>query len=490
MDVLLVDDNPDDREIVKRTLQRKFKESLAFDAAASAEEAYSKLAQRGYDVILLDYRLGPVSGLDVLSELPTRLINVPVIFLTGQGSEDVAVEALKRGAHDYFTKDQIGSDRVAQSILNVTKRKHAEDELRRMREFFENVAYSIKSAIAVVDREGTILTWNQQAEVLWGVPASQALGRNIGEIELTGRLSSIKETMMRAVSSGAVMRDTDIELKRGGLPSTFIDIAYSPLTDKTDNILGAVAFAYDVTERNIARTQLLKVDEMKTEFLSITTHELKTPLTPIKIQVEMWMNGVFGEISEKQRKSLEIMHRNCIREINLINDIMTISKLDQEKLEFNIRPIDMMELISNVQTDMAGEASNNGLWLKIDVQEGIPNVSADPNRIMQVMVDLINNALKFTKEGGVTIKCGKSDGEVTVSISDTGIGIPEEEQDRIFERFYQVEHSITRKYRGSGLGLSIVKSIIEKHGGRVWMDSVVGQGTTFYFTLPIANREE
>lgn len=219
--------------------------------------------------------------------------------------------------------------------------------------------------------------------------------------------------------------------------------------------------------------------------LSITTHELKTPLTPIKMQVEMWMGGLYGQMDENQKKSFEIMHRNCIREIRLISDIMTISKLDQKKLGFHMGRVDLSRLLLNVRDDMQEQAREKGIGLYYEMPEDDVIVSADEHRLMQVVVDLVNNAIKFTQNGGITLRLEKSGENAQVEVQDTGIGIPEKEIGHIFERFYQVDHSITRRYYGSGLGLSIAKGIIEEHRGRIWAKSRPGEGTTFIFTIPL-----
>ena len=368
---------------------------------------------------------------------------------------------------------------------NITKRKKAQQQIKKLEEFFENIAYSINSAIAVADLSGGILTWNQEAEELWGLKAHDVLGKKIDEIILPKEFGAFSDSMKGVIDTGVGRRDTDIKFDKVGRQTIFADVTYNPLLNMSGELLGAIAFAYDVSERNKAKEELIKYDRMKDEFLSITTHELKTPLTPLKIQIEMWKNGLFGVLDEKGRKSVDIMHRNCIREIHLINDIMTISKIDQQKLKFKLECVEIVELIHNVKEDMEGEATKKGIKLCIELPNEKIVVNADSQRLMQVIVDLINNALKFTEDGEVRVKVVKKGDDALVSIKDTGIGIPENELQNIFERFYQVDHTITRKYYGSGLGLAIVKAIVEMHKGKIWVESVLGKGTTFHFTIPL-----
>lgn len=368
---------------------------------------------------------------------------------------------------------------------DITQRREAEIKLRELEEFFENIAYSINSAIAVVDKDGKVLTWNEKASMLWGISKEDALGNSIYDIEFSQWLAFVPQSLMQSVEDGQERRDTDIGIFDKNGCEIFIDIAYNPLYDSKKGIIGGIAFAYDVTERNMAKKEIIRLDRMKDEFLSITTHELKTPLTPIKMQVEMWMGGLYGQMDENQKKSFEIMHRNCIREIRLISDIMTISKLDQKKLGFHMGRVDLSRLLLNVRDDMQEQAREKGIGLYYEMPEDDVIVSADEHRLMQVVVDLVNNAIKFTQNGGITLRLEKSGENAQVEVQDTGIGIPEKEIGHIFERFYQVDHSITRRYYGSGLGLSIAKGIIEEHRGRIWAKSRPGEGTTFIFTIPL-----
>ncbi|MBD3262563.1 MAG: hypothetical protein GF334_12995 [Candidatus Altiarchaeales archaeon] len=230
--------------------------------------------------------------------------------------------------------------------------------------------------------------------------------------------------------------------------------------------------------------KLTELENMKDEFISITTHELKTPLTPIKLQTQMWLSGLYGPLDERQQKSMKIMLRNTERLLHLIDDLMTLAKLNAHKLKFEFQDLDINQLITDVVTDMKEQAEEKNIYLKYEVSEKPLLIHADPQRIMQVIVDLTNNAIKFTDEGGVTIKAKQQRGYVIISVQDTGIGLPQNDLDNIFKRFYQSDHGITRTRGGSGLGLAIVKSILTRHGSRIWVESKKGRGTTFYFSFP------
>jgi len=232
--------------------------------------------------------------------------------------------------------------------------------------------------------------------------------------------------------------------------------------------------------------KLKEVDELKDEFLSMTAHELKTPLMPVKIQSQLLLTGVMGKINEKQRDSLDMVLRNTDRLIRLIDDISDISKIEAGTLEFHTEEVQMIDIIKNSIKDLSSLAKEKHIALIGKYPTKLPLIKADKGRLAQVMTNLIKNAIKFTPEKGkITVGAKKSRNNIVVSVKDTGIGISKENLGKVFDKFFQVDTGITRKYGGAGLGLTICKRIIEKHRGKIWSESTLGKGSKFIFTLPI-----
>jgi PAS domain S-box-containing protein len=233
-----------------------------------------------------------------------------------------------------------------------------------------------------------------------------------------------------------------------------------------------------------AYKKLKTLDEMKDQFLIVTSHELKTPITPIMIQSQMLKEESLGELNEKQKKGSEIIYRNMVRLNKLISDILDFSKMRSGKLVLDFEECDLVECISKAIEDISSLADAKKISITFDKID-LAKFKFDNRRVMEVLMNLLNNAVKFTNANGeIVVSLKKEKDFVQVSVKDNGVGIREFNLDRIFEPFYQ-EGSFLKHHEGTGLGVPISKGIVEGHGGKIWVESVFGKGSTFYFTLPL-----
>jgi signal transduction histidine kinase len=230
----------------------------------------------------------------------------------------------------------------------------------------------------------------------------------------------------------------------------------------------------------------------KSEFLANMSHELRTPLNAVLGYAELIQDGIYGEVPEKIKDVLDRVQQNGRHLLGLINDVLDLSKIEAGQLSLSPVDYSLRELVLDVASATEALAAEKKLALEVDVAADLPRGRGDERRLTQVLMNLVGNAIKFTDAGAVSIRAKLADGRFLVAVSDTGPGIAPEHQARIFEEFQQVDSSSTRKKGGTGLGLAIARRIVELHGGRIWVDSTVGQGTTFYFTLPlrIGEREQ
>jgi signal transduction histidine kinase/putative methionine-R-sulfoxide reductase with GAF domain len=235
-----------------------------------------------------------------------------------------------------------------------------------------------------------------------------------------------------------------------------------------------------------ANEKLEQINHLKNEFISMVSHELRTPLTTIKGFVSIVLSGETGPLKDKQRYFLETSDRAIDRLTLLVSDLLDISRLEAGQIQMQLRPIYLTELVDRVAVNFGPQFKAQSLELTIKLPEKLPPVLGDPHRLTQVFDNLMSNALKFTNKGGITISAADKGDFIMVSIKDTGIGLPKEELDRIFEKFYQVKIGGAYPSKGTGLGLAIVKSIVESHRGKVWVESEPGQGADFRFLLPRA----
>jgi signal transduction histidine kinase len=238
-----------------------------------------------------------------------------------------------------------------------------------------------------------------------------------------------------------------------------------------------------------AYDELQALDRLQQEFVQNVSHELRTPLTFIKSYVELILEEAMGELNESQRNSLQLVARRADAMTRLIHNILSLQQVEMEPLQ--PASVSLAEVATTVLESAEAAATKADIVLKAEIPETLPLVWADRSYLEQVFDNILGNAIKFSPDGGKITVCIKEEGEyLRVAVSDTGIGIPSDQLERIFERFYQVNGSPTRRFGGTGLGLALVKKTIEAHGGEVWAESQEGQGSTFFFILPILRDGE
>ena len=223
------------------------------------------------------------------------------------------------------------------------------------------------------------------------------------------------------------------------------------------------------------------LDLLKADFLNVISHELKSPLTPITAYLDLFLKERLGPITAEQREALEIMIRNSSHLQMLIGDIVDLNKLEAGKIPFTIEPVSLHNIIENVAKDYEHIAKQKGISIRINA--AIPPIEGDKKRLTQVFANLVNNALKFTPKGEIRITAKKRGYRAFIDVQDTGIGIPSNALDKVFDKFYQVNRGPARKYPGTGLGLAICRAIIKAHGGEIWVESVPDKSTTFHILL-------
>jgi signal transduction histidine kinase len=358
-------------------------------------------------------------------------------------------------------------------MIDVTKHMIAENALERKMKSLSTEKASLIQAKKQLDLETRQLS-NEVNKIVLG---SQEIGK--GDTGYRFKISDFK----RLISVVSVINATNTKLEE------IINVSQH----NTQELLKREEISREYT-RNLKSSldDLKRLDQMKTNFLSITSHELKTPLTPITSQLQLLLGRVYGDINEKQEESLNMVLRNIKRLTQLINDIATSSKIVRGKFFLASRLTDIVE---NVTEDFITTAMTKKVDLKIKIEKSIPKMMIDNDRFTQVLTNLISNSMKFNKPNGniwVDISQVMKDGDnyLKVSVKDTGIGIPKKKQAKLFTPFYQVDASRARKYSGTGLGLSICKSIVEMMGGNIWVDSSSGKGATFSFIIPIRKKEK
>jgi signal transduction histidine kinase len=227
-------------------------------------------------------------------------------------------------------------------------------------------------------------------------------------------------------------------------------------------------------------------ERLKSEFIATASHELRTPLTSIRGYIDLLLLGTLGSLSQSQNDFLKVVKNNVVRLVELIDDLLDVSKAEAGEMRLRRETLDMAEVLYEVAESLYSQFTARSISLAIDVPEGLPSVVADRQRMRQVVVNLVNNACKYTPDGGhVDVIARSCDDKLRVDVRDTGVGIAESARSHIFTPFFRADNPLREQAGGTGLGLSITKTLVDLHGGDIWFESREGEGTTFSFTLPL-----
>jgi len=338
----------------------------------------------------------------------------------------------------------------------------------------------VADGVMVSDQSGEIILFNAAAERILELRRDEVLGRSASDLTgLYGAGAAKWATLLHEWSEDPRSYAGEFLAEQIEVGDKVVSVHVSPVMHG-DELLGLVSVFRDIT-REVA------ADRIKSEFVATVSHELRTPMTSIKGYADLLLLGAAGEITPEQRRFLEVVKSNADRLSLLVNDLLDISRIEQGRAELDIRPVDMGELISDVIASLEGRRENEGRHIQIraEVPPDLPSLEGDYDRITQILTNLVNNAYQYTPDDGTVTVRAMPDGQgIQVDVIDTGIGIPDEDKPRIFERFFRGEDPLVMKTAGTGLGLAIVQRLVAMHGGRIWFESQQGVGTTFRVWLP------
>jgi signal transduction histidine kinase len=237
-------------------------------------------------------------------------------------------------------------------------------------------------------------------------------------------------------------------------------------------------------------TELRRLDELKSSFVSIAAHELRTPLTLIRGYGEMLLDGDLGPLADKQRDCLEIIERNASRLLTITSELLDVTRIETGRVELVLKPVDLPTLLEVLATEFGPELEARVQRLTLCAPPDLPPALCDETRAAQIIANLLSNASKYTPPGGlitVRVALAEEAGFLQISVADNGVGISADDQAKLFNRFFRAESSQLGEAKGTGLGLHITRALVELHGGRIWFESELGQGSTFYVTFPLAD---
>lgn len=530
----------DDDAAGLKTLSAKLRDmGYRVTTATTGQKANALLSKQPFNIVLADIKLPDVSGRQILETTKEFNPEAAVIMMNDRANLEAAVNAVSEGAYAYILKPEamdelktlINNALREQELLirnrklveglqqsnkliseaneklqnEINERKQAEELLRQNEEKYRILFELSPIGITTLDMRGMVTSCNPVAYKRGGYTEGEPVGKHFSKIaSLRPRDVPKFLRVFNSILRGRAPRPFEIAYnqKDGTLGWSELHVA---LLEAGGEKLGVQVLQRDITEHKqleqeiqskseqleAQNKELEKASRAKSDFLARMSHELRTPLNVVMGFTELMLDQVPGEINEEQRQCLDDVLTSSRDLLGLINEVLDLSKVEAGKVELRRESIALPAVVESVTSAMMAVLSQRKQSLDVDLDDGLPLLQADEARLRQVFFNLLSNASKFTPDGGkLRIEASRKDGWCQVSVSDNGIGVKEEDLKQIFEPFYQADTSMTRERRGTGLGLTVVKEIVEMHGGQVWVESKYGKGSRFIFTLPLVAAKE
>lgn len=505
---------------------------VADDSALAAKMLANVLKTRGYDVVMAANGIEAVQS--VYSEAPALVLldifmphmngyqacrllkddpevaHIPIVILTGSDSRSAESWSLQTGADAFMTKGFDPTDLVTTIERLLAAQTHAEHSLQAPpgpadilsklsilmdRELYSStiertelrtVLQNLTDGVLTMDMQGTVTRANRALGQMLGVDEKALLGRHCSEV-LSEQAGETTLALFAAATAGepAEMRDTELLSKSGGATPVAVTVAL--LHDYLGEAVGCVCMFQDFTRRKEVEAlyeKLSALDKAKEDLTHMIVHDLRTPLTSVIMGLQLLDDG--GDLNEIQQEMAGIALSGGQSLLGMINNLLDISKMEAGALELDRETVLPAALVGSALDQVATLAGDKSIELVAQVPADLPSFAGDEDKLRRVLVNLVGNAIKFTPAGGqIIIQAQASgDGGVTFAVRDTGEGIPAEAFAHIFEKFGQVESRSAGRQMSTGLGLAFCKMAVEAHGGRIWVESSIGAGSVFYFTIP------
>jgi two-component system phosphate regulon sensor histidine kinase PhoR len=457
--------------------------------AESVEEALDIVQKQPgqVDIMLLSLELPGWGGLTLINVLQKARREILIMTMSANCGEE-AIEAMHAGAYDCirktFTADRfytkmnraIEAFRLRRQLgLLARQRQAALSEVGH----HENVSAILQSfcdGLVVTDWQTNIVLFNSKAASLFDLTREKTLGRPLSGCIKSDELLSFFMRAIKSDSSLTPLMAGEEPVVRIGEKAVRVHV--DPVKDETGTAIGAACLFHDVTS-------ISAMDKLRDDFLSMVSHELKAPLSSLLMQISVVLDGLAGDLSAKQSDLLGKAKEKTKGMITLVNDLLDYRRIQEGKSIQKIENLDVAEILRRTAELMRLSAEEKGITMTCDIAEELPSFAGDRGGVEAIFVNLISNGIKYTPKGGnVNVTLNRAGKNIQFKIVDTGIGIPQEDMDRIFEKFYRIKTDETKSISGSGLGLSIVKGIVDAHSGSIRVESEAGKGTTFVVLLP------
>lgn len=479
--ILIVDDDEALLEALPEALRMRMN-GIRIDTSPSATAALELIREVDYDAVVSDIKLPGMDGLALLTEIKELRPGTPTLLITGHGEHDLAVQALRGGAYDFVQKP-IDRDYFVASLERAIRMRRLDRQVHQQRVELERharVLHHVDRGIFLVDSTGVVRYWNPAAQAITGLEAASIVGRRADDAIPGWEAIGPEVPIATQPGPGSLLSKT-LPLEIDGR-ELWVQISGVEFED-------GVVYAF----RNLTEERAL--DALKSDFIATVSHELRTPLAAIYGCARTLLRPDLELGDGDRARLLEVVAQESERLTRIVGDILLANQIEAGRLRLKDLEFDVAELVRAVVDQMqAALTGKEGIELGLDAPESLPRVSGDEDKLRQVLLNLIDNAIKYSPDGGrVGIRIEQRDSGVRIAVSDEGLGIPHADQQRIFGKFYRVDPQQTRGVGGTGLGLYISRELVRHMGGRVTVTSREGHGSTFVVDLPllpITHREQ
>jgi len=501
--ILIVDDESDIALILKLQLEDAGYKTVR---ARDGIDALQCLDREKFDLILLDIKMPRMDGIQVLNKIMEKAENDAVIMMTAHGSEDIAVDAMKKGANDYIAKP-FSTEEIVKKVeyairFNRTRQENLilQQKLEEERKKMEAILQGMADLLIAVDARGHVTAVNRKAEEVLKTNRDLLVGKRAEEV-LKADIPPEQLPCRVVLQTAAPCLDIAYTIGPDGSGIPVLSSA-TPLFNGVGQLAGSVEILRDISK-------LKKLEQEKEDFVGMLSHDLKTPITSIVGALDLVREGRLGKVNEEQKDYLEMAVESCGEMVGLIDTLLDVYRFEAGKMVLAFRKEEPGALIHRTLTKFRSVAKRTGLNLYATLTEGLPLIMVDRNKFARLLNNLLSNAVKFTSEGGeVELKAEEVKDFAAVrgripeqlypafppqegtaylqfSVRDSGIGIPAEDLVTIFDRYTQAKNRRLGKIHGTGLGLTFCRKVMDAHKGYIWAESVKDKGSTFFLLFPL-----
>ncbi len=479
----------DDEEVIRSGCQQILEsEGYKVDLADNGQTGLDMILKNDYDLVLTDIMMPEMDGMQLLEELQKLEKEVVTIVITGYASIESAIDAGRKGAFDYIPKPFNPDEILARVERGLQQAKHLQ-EVKRLREERDRnlleisnerartltIINSMSEGVIATNRQKQVVLMNPAAMKMLRIKRRRVIGQTVDKIlRMPDLVNTINEKLEKVTET---LKTTKLEFDTPD--ERVLQASITPILDEHKSCIGTVTVLFDITREK-------QVEQMKSDFVSHVSHELKAPLGAIEGYLDLVLEGITANDPQKEREVIEKSRNRAHSLSHLINDLLDLSRVDRRSTAKEMEPVQLASILQETIEFYRPKAAEKSIELSASFSSDLPSIRGNEQDLNRLFANLVSNAIKYTPENGtVKVKLKRINSHIRVKVSDTGIGIPEDVREKIFDEFYRTENALKKKISGTGLGLSIARKIAEEHQGYIEVESKVNEGSTFSVTFPI-----